>query len=132
MVIGGFTKNEGSSKPFSALLVGVFEKGKLVYTGKVGTGFSQATQREMLKAFKPLIRKTTPFASEADVNKPTRFRPDPPNATVTWLKPQLVCEVEFTEMTSEGVMRHPSFEGLRTDKKAIDVVREIPIRTAGR
>lgn len=127
MVIGGYTKNEGSSKPFSALLVGVYEKGKLVYTGKVGTGFSHAAQKEMLKAFKPLIRKTTPFAAEPDVNKPSRFRPDPPHAEVTWLKPQLVCEVEFTEMTSEGVMRHPSFEGMRTDKKAADVVRERPI-----
>ena len=62
-------------------------------------------------------------------NKPSRFRPNPPKATVTWLKPQLVCEVSYTEITSDGVMRHPSFEGMRTDKKAKDVEKEkaIPV-----
>jgi len=124
MVIGGYTKNDDSSKQFSSLLVGVFENGELVYTGKVGTGFNTKTQKEMLRKFKPLVIKKSPFTEAPDVNKPSRFRPDPPNATATWLKPELVCEVNFTEMTSDGVMRHPSFEGMRIDKKAKDVVRE--------
>lgn len=124
MVIGGFTRNEGSSKTFSALLVGVYEKGKLVYTGKIGTGFSQKLQKEMMQQFEPLITDKIPFASEPDVNKPSRFRPNPPHAKATWLKPQLVCEVSFAEMTTDGVMRHPSFEGMRTDKNAKQVIRE--------
>jgi bifunctional non-homologous end joining protein LigD len=126
MVIGGYTRNDDSSKDFSSLLVGVFENGELVYTGKVGTGFNSKTQKEMLQKFKPLIIKESPFTQSPDINKPSRFRPNPPNATATWLKPELVCEVNFAEMTSDGVMRHPSFEGMRIDKKAKDVIREKP------
>lgn len=124
VVIGGFTKNDGSSKLFSALLVGVFNNKKLEYTGKIGTGFSDKLQQEMMKQFKPLIRKTSPFSSIPDINKPSRFRPNPPNATPTWLKPDLVCEVSFAEMTSDGVMRHPSFEGMRIDKNPGDISAE--------
>jgi bifunctional non-homologous end joining protein LigD len=121
VIIGGFTNNEGSSKVFSALLVGVYGKGKLKYTGKIGTGFSDKLQKEMMDQFKPLITNKIPFDHEPDVNKPSRFRPDPPKATVTWLKPKLVCEVAYAELTSDGVMRHPSFEGLRIDKNAKDI-----------
>jgi bifunctional non-homologous end joining protein LigD len=124
VVIGGFTKNNATSKPFSALLVGVFEKGKFVYTGKIGTGFNIKTQKEMLKQFEPLIVGKPPFSTEPDINKPSRFRPNPPRATATWLEPKLICEVSFTEMTSDGVMRHPSFEGMREDKNAKEVVLE--------
>lgn len=124
MVIGGYTKNDDTSKPFSALLVGFFEGKELIYAGKIGTGFNIATQKEMLKQFKPLITKKPPFTELPDINKPSRFRPDPPHATATWLKPELVCEVSFAEMTSDGVMRHPSFEGMRVDKKPKDVVKE--------
>ena len=126
VVIGGYTQNEGSSKAFSSLLVGVFEKGKLIYTGKVGTGFSDKLQKEMMKKFKKITRKTNPFAVEPDINKPSRFRPNPPKAKATWLRPELVCEVAYTELTSDGVMRHPSFEGLREDKPAKDVKAEVP------
>ncbi|MDO6430546.1 DNA ligase D [Flavitalea sp. BT771] len=124
VVIGGYTLNKGSSKPFSSLLVGVFEKGKLQYTGKIGTGFSQALQKELLQRFRPLVRKTCPFAVVPDINKPSRFRPDPPEAKAVWLKPELLCEVSFREMTDDGVMRHPSFEGMREDKSAKEVGRE--------
>jgi bifunctional non-homologous end joining protein LigD len=124
VVIGGFTHNEASPKLFSALLVGVFEKGRLHYTGKVGTGFTDQMQRDMMKQFKPLIRKESPFVTQPDINLPSRFRPNPPDATATWLKPVLVGEVAFREMTSDGVMRQPSFKGMREDKDAKDVVRE--------
>lgn len=127
VVIGGYTQNDGSSKTFSSILVGVYENGELHYTGKVGTGFSENKQKEMMQRFKPLIRKTNPFSEIIDVNKPSRFRQNPPNATVTWLKPELVCEVSYTEMTSDGVMRHPSFEGMREDKKAKDVHPEVAV-----
>jgi bifunctional non-homologous end joining protein LigD len=124
MVVGGFTKNEDTSKLFSALLVGVFKDGVLHYTGKVGTGFNDKMQREMMRKFKPLIISKPAFEEKPDVNKPSRFRPNPPHAEVFWLEPKLVCEVNFTEVTSDGIMRHPSFEGLRIDKKASDVVFE--------
>jgi len=124
MVIGGFTKNEASSRPFSALLVGVFDGKKLVYTGRVGTGFSDSTRRELMHRFDKLIINKSPFAELPDINRPGRFQRKPLHATATWLRPELVCEVSFTEMTRDGVMRQPSFEGMRTDKKAADVVRE--------
>lgn len=124
VVIGGFTRNEGSAKQFSSLLLGVYNKGKFNYVGKVGTGFSEKVQREMMKEFLPLITEKIPFESEPDVNKPSRFRPNPPKAAATWLKPSLVCEVSFTEITADGVFRHPSFEGMRSDKKAAEVVLE--------
>lgn len=129
MVIGGYTKNNDSSKLFSSLLLGVFENDKLIYTGKAGTGFNHAQQKEMLKQFKPYIIKTSPFAEEPDINKPSRFRPDPPHASAVWLKPELVCEVNFTEMTTDGLMRHSSFEAMRMDKKAKDVVKEKSLHT---
>ena len=129
VVIGGFTNNVDSSKPFSSLLVGVYEKGKLVYTGKIGTGFNVKTQKEMLDLFKPLITDKVPFTEEPDVNKPSRFRPKPPKAKATWLKPVLICEVSYAEKTTDGVMRHPSFQGMRSDKKAKEVVLEKEVET---
>ncbi len=124
VVIAGFTKNADTSKSFSSLLLGVYEKGKLQYVGKVGTGFSDKLQKTMMEQFKPIIIDKSPFESIPDVNKPSRFRPNPPKAKATWLKPQLVCEVAFTEVTDDGVFRHPSFQGMREDKKAKEVVRE--------
>jgi bifunctional non-homologous end joining protein LigD len=129
VVIGGFTKNDGSSKQFSSLLLGVYENGRFQYVGKVGTGFSDKLQKEMMAQFKPLITNKIPFAAEPDINKPSRFRPNPPNAVATWLKPALVCEISFAEVTSDGVFRHPSFEGMRADKKAAEVVRETAAAT---
>jgi bifunctional non-homologous end joining protein LigD len=124
VVIGGYTINKGSSKPFSSLLVGIYSNGKLIYTGKIGTGFNDKMQREMLAQFKPLVTAQPPFETVPDINKPSRFRPNPPEAAAVWLKPKLVCEVSFNEMTSDGVMRHPSFEGMRVDKSADEVVLE--------
>lgn len=129
VVIAGFTKNENTSKQFSSLLLGVYEQGKLHYAGKVGTGFSNELQKEMLKEFEPLITDRMPFKELPDVNKPSRFRPNPPKATATWLKPELVCEVEFSEVTNDGVFRHPSFKGMRIDKKAKEVTREKSVDT---
>jgi bifunctional non-homologous end joining protein LigD len=124
VVVGGFTNNEGSGKVFSSLLVGVYENGKLEYTGKIGTGFNEKQQREMMKLFKPLVISKCPFTFVPDVNKSSRFRPNPPKAAATWLQPKLVCEVSYAEITQDGVMRHPSFEGMREDKSAKSVTRE--------
>lgn len=130
VIIGGYTKNEGTEKQFSSLLLGVYEGNKLQYVGKVGTGFSDKMQKEMISAFEPLITEESPFEMTPDVNKPSRFRPNPPMAKVIWLKPELVCEVAFSDITNDGVFRHPSFQGMREDKKAQDVIRETAAHTA--
>jgi bifunctional non-homologous end joining protein LigD len=132
VVIGGFTNNEDSPKLFSSLLVGVYEKNKLRYTGKIGTGFNNKMQQTLMQQFKPLISKKSPFSEEIDINKPSRFRPNPPLATATWLKPKLVCEVSYAEITEDGVMRHPSFEGMREDKPAASVVAETAVAFNGK
>lgn len=129
VVIGGFTRNENTSKLFSSLLLGVFENGRFTYAGKVGTGFSDKLQKEMMVQFKPLIIEASPFETEPNINQLSRFRPKSVNATATWLKPELVCEIAFTEVTNDGVFRHPSFKGMRTDKDAKDVVMETEITT---
>lgn len=130
VVIGGYTQNEGTSKTFSSLLLGVYEHETLQYVGKVGTGFNDKDQKEMMELFKPLIMDKSPFNFEPDVNQGSRFRPNPPKAKATWLKPELVCEVNYAEITSDGVFRHPSFKGMRMDKKAGEVVRETEASTA--
>ena len=129
VIIGGYTKNEGSSKAFSSLLLGVFEGKDFKYVGKAGTGFKEKEQKELLQLFKPLIRNTSAFKEKPDVEKPSRFRPNPPNADVVWLKPELVCEIHYTEITESGVFRHPAFIALRDDKKATSVKEEREIQT---
>jgi bifunctional non-homologous end joining protein LigD len=124
VIIGGFTKNEDSSKLFSSLLAGVFKNNQLVYTGKIGAGFTVRLQKELMEKFEPRIIPDCPFVNEPDVNQPSRFRPNPPKAAAIWLKPDLVAEVNYREMTKDGVMRHPSFEGLREDKTPGEVVLE--------
>jgi bifunctional non-homologous end joining protein LigD len=129
VVIAGYTENEGTGKSFSALILGVYKGKELQFVGKVGTGFSDKLQKEMMAQFKPLITDKSPFDYEVDVDKPTRFRPRRMGAKPTWLKPELVCEVGFAEVTGDGVFRQASFKGMRTDKKAKDVILETPVET---
>lgn len=126
-VIGGYTINENTTKKFSALLLGVFENGELVSIGAVGTGFTTKMQTEILAKLKPLETAECPFREPPEYNKPSRFRPDPPKATVTWVKPVVVAEVAFRARSSDGSMRHPSFRGLREDKEASSVSVETPV-----
>ncbi len=130
VIIGGYTHNEGSKKKFSALLVGVFNGSELHYIGPVGTGFSDKLQGDIVEKLKPLETPACPFPVVPDFNKPSRFRPNPPKATVTWVKPQMVGEVTFAEITKDGVMRHASFQGLREDKNPKDVILEKEVSTA--
>ncbi|HEY0680155.1 MAG TPA: DNA ligase D [Chitinophagaceae bacterium] len=129
-IIGGYTKNENTTKQFSALLLGIFEGGEFRHIGVVGTGFNNKMQTEILKKLKPLITRTCPFSEVPEYNKPSRFRPDPPKASVTWVKPELVAEISYRELTKDGVLRHPSFKGLREDKDANEVVRELPVQAS--
>jgi bifunctional non-homologous end joining protein LigD len=127
VIIGGYTRNEKSSKLFSALLLGLPRDGRFEFIGPVGTGFTTQMQKDILKKLKPLETSKCPFAEVPDYNKPSRFRPNPPKADVTWVKPEVVAEVNYRTLASDGTFRHPSFKGLREDKKAKDVVWEEPV-----
>lgn len=129
LVIGGYTHNEGSSKLFSALLLGIIENGSFHFVTPVGTGFNRKMQEEIIKKLRPYETNSCPFSTVPDYNKPSRFRPNPPKATVTWIKPKLVAEISYREETNSGAIRQPSFKGLREDKKPGEVVREIPVDT---
>lgn len=118
-VIGGFTDPNNSRKGFGALLLGFYQDNLLIYAGRVGTGFTQASLSAIHKQLGPLETKKPAFSN-------------PPQGSeakgVHWVRPHLVCEVEFNEWTREGILRHPSFKGLRADKDPKQIVRERPER----
>ncbi len=129
-IIAGYTKNENTSKKFSALLMGVYKDGELVFIGPVGTGFSTEMQQQILDKLAPLKTNRCPFKEVPEYNKPSRFRPNPPKAEVTWVKPKLVAEISYRASTSDGALRHPSFKGLREDKRAGEVTFEKATHTS--
>ena len=114
-VIAGYTPSKKGFPGFASLILGVYDKGKLVYSGRVGTGFSIKQRLELQKKLNRISQASMPFAV---VPK------DPGLRDAHWAKPQLVAEVEFTEWTADGLIRHPSFQGLREDKKPAEVIRE--------
>jgi len=118
-VIVGFTDPKGSRSAFGALLLGLHDRdsGELRYAGKVGTGFNEATLASIHRQLKPLQVK-----KPAVVNPPSGFEAK----DVHWLKPQLLAEVAFAEMTKDGSVRHAVFHGLRDDKPAEDITEERP------
>lgn len=114
VVIGGYTEPRGGRKYLGALLVGVYNnKGEFVYTGHSGGGIPDEQRKELQLRLSKMERKTSPFVTEPK-----------PNAPVHWVKPEVVCEMAFSEWTSEGYMRQPEFKGLRSDKKPREVHRE--------
>jgi bifunctional non-homologous end joining protein LigD len=115
-VIGGYTDPSGSRTGFGALLLGVYEGKQLLYAGRVGTGFNTRLLQMLAVRLKRLQQAKTPFHT----------RVPGPLRDVHWVRPELVAEIAFTEWTSDGVLRHPSFQGLREDKAPTDVKREIP------
>jgi bifunctional non-homologous end joining protein LigD len=119
VVIGGYTEPRGSRKYLGSLLVGVYDKGGFVYVGHSGGGIPDEQRKTLQAQLARLERKSSPFNIEPK-----------PNAPVHWVRPELVCEMSFSEWTSDGSMRHPQFEGMRTDKKPASVHREKPTHTA--
>jgi bifunctional non-homologous end joining protein LigD len=120
VVIVGFTAPRRSRQYFGSLLLAVREGKYWRYVGRAGTGFDGATLKSLHGLMVPLITTSKPVAETV-----------PDEANTNWVRPKLVGEVKFTEWTSKGKMRHPVFLGLRTDKKATDVVKEEPKPEAG-
>lgn len=120
LVIGGFTTPKGSRSDFGALLVGYYDKGKLKFAGKVGTGYTQEILRMLGKKMRALEIKKCPFSNY-----------DEPTAGVHWIKPKLVAEFQFANWTRDNKLRVGRYKGLRTDKNAKDVVKETPKHLAG-
>lgn len=117
LVIAGFTDPKGSRVGFGALMLGYYADGELRYAGEVGTGFNQRTLGELAAKLEPLTTDRSPFADHPRAKKGQHF-----------VKPKLVAQVAFTEWTRDGKLRHPTFLGIRKDKRAADVVREEPSR----
>ena len=115
VVIVGFLKKEDSDRSFSSLLAAVYDNKQLLYTGKIGTGFTQKEEAALYSKLKKLQRKTCPLEEW-----PAELRRTG-NDQITWVRPQLVAVVEYAEITRQGLMRQASFQGLRDDKKATDV-----------
>jgi len=118
VVICGFTETRGSRSHFGALVLGVYEKNKLIYVGHTGSGFTEQSLEATYKKLKTLITPKAPFDKKPKTNMPC-----------TWVKPVLVCEVKFSEWTKDNILRQPIFMGLREDKSAKDVHKENAVHT---
>ena len=111
-VIVGYQTSD-KNKVLSAILVGYYDNDKLIFAGKVGTGFSDTKRQELVEKFKAIKSEKCYLSQDLNIK-------------ANWLKPKLVAEIKFAEFTKENVLRQPSFVGLRTDKKANEVVLEKP------
>jgi len=105
VIICGFTEPRGSRKGFGALILGKYIDGKLIYAGHTGTGFNKESLNLLHQRLLKLVVKTSPFEKKPKTNMP-----------VTWTKPELVCEIKFSEITKDGIFRHPVFVAIREDK----------------
>jgi bifunctional non-homologous end joining protein LigD len=119
-VIAGFTAPRGGRSYFGSLVLGAYEWDELSYIGRCGGGFNEKSLKEIYDRLRPLIRKKCPFKQASSGPAVGELR------GTTWVKPEVVCEVTFTEWTADGVMRQPVFLRLREDKNAREAVREKP------
>ncbi|GEP94992.1 DNA ligase D [Chitinophaga cymbidii] len=114
-IICGYTEPRGSRKKMGALILGVYEDGRLRYVGHCGGGFNHQSLKDMYERLQPYRRDTSPFSEKVKTNMP-----------VNWVEPKLVCEVKFSEWTGEGIFRQPIFVAMRDDKPAKEVKKELP------
>lgn len=119
VVIGGFTAPRGSRSELGALLLGVYENNQFVYVGHTGGGFDEEQLIETRKILEPYITEQQPFTEKPKANAPP-----------TWVRPELVCVVRFSDWTQDGIMRHPIYMGMREDKDPKEVHRELPLPIA--
>lgn len=111
-IICGFTEPKGSRQYFGSLILGRYLDGKLVYSGHTGTGFSDEKLKKIYELLEPLMVKNSPFETTPKTNAPA-----------TWIKPEIVCEVKFSEITNDGIFRHPVFLRIREDKEAEEITQ---------
>jgi bifunctional non-homologous end joining protein LigD len=116
-IIVGFSAAKAGSRAIGALYLGYMKDGQITYAGKVGTGYTMSEAAALYRALKQMEEKGPTSASLP--RSETRF--------VHWVRPELLCEVTFTEWPEDGHVRHPSFKGLREDKPAQSVRHERPI-----
>ncbi|WP_162088299.1 DNA ligase D [Chryseobacterium aquaeductus] len=109
-IICGFTEPKGSRQGFGALILGKYRDGKLIYSGHTGTGFNNELLKQLHEKLKKIVVKTSPFETAPKTNMP-----------VTWTKPELVCEIKYSEITKDGMFRHPLFMAIREDKEAKEI-----------
>ncbi|KQR93921.1 ATP-dependent DNA ligase [Chryseobacterium sp. Leaf180] len=114
-VICGYTEPKGSRIAFGALILGKFFKGNLIYAGHTGTGFNALSLKEILERLQKIEIDKSPFENTPKTNMP-----------VTWVKPEIVCEVKFSEITKDGMFRHPVFVAIREDKSIEDLSTILP------
>jgi bifunctional non-homologous end joining protein LigD len=113
-IICGFTEPKGSRQGFGALILGKYIDGKLIYSGHTGTGFNNELLNQIHERLKKLVVKSSPFETVPKTNMP-----------VTWTKPELVCEIKFSEITKDGMFRHPVFVAIREDKDAKEISQSV-------
>jgi len=114
-VIIGYTTPRGGRQYFGALVLGIYQDGQLIYAGHTGTGFDDTSLQDLHQRMQSLRTNHSPIQPEPKTNEPA-----------TWIRPELVAEIAFTEWTDDGQMRHPVFLGLRADKRPQEVIRETP------
>ena len=119
-VVGGWTDPSGARDALGALLVGYYRgPSELVYCGRVGTGFTEQSLRDLRRSLQPLTQKTCPFS-----NPPAGVAA---RGVIHWVKPKVVVEVAFAAWTDDGLLRHASFQGIREDKAPAEITRESPV-----
>lgn len=117
-VIGGYTVSDKNTSGISSLLLGYYQKDQLIYSGRAGTGFHQKNTQELLAQFRHLQRKTSPFTNTPESRTGEYFY---------FLKPELVADIQFAELTDDGLLRQASYKGLRLDKAASQVTPEVTV-----
>jgi bifunctional non-homologous end joining protein LigD len=110
VIICGFTDPRGSRKNFGALILGKYLNGTLTYCGHTGTGFNNTSLKELYQKLQKLVIQSSPFETVPKTNTP-----------VTWTKPEMICEIKYSDITRDGIFRHPVFIGIREDKGLKDI-----------